>query len=67
MSRGSFLHVHMVAALMAEPTWTPRMYGVYNDVSDDTIEELEKLWAEPRHGLTVTQYDDLCRRTRQQS
>lgn len=42
--KDSFLYAHMRASLAAEPTWTVKMYGVYNDLSDETIEELQRLW-----------------------
>jgi hypothetical protein len=42
--KDSFLYDCMVKALKAEPTWTVRMFGVYNDLTDDLIAELEALW-----------------------
>lgn len=39
----SFLFAHCKAALAAEPTWTLEMYCAYNDVSDETREELRAL------------------------
>lgn len=51
ITRNSFIYQHMRAALRQqhkdEPKakWTVRMYGVYNDLDDAEIEQLEKLWA----------------------
>lgn len=43
----NFLEGHALEALRAEPTWTVDMYAVYNDLTDETTEELRaflQLW-----------------------
>lgn len=36
----NYLEQHALRALKAEPTWTVSMYAAYNDLSDETTEEL---------------------------
>jgi hypothetical protein len=42
----TFLYAHCKAALSAEPSWTVRMYGVFNDLDEDDIKDLERLLPE---------------------
>lgn len=44
--KDSFLYDHMKRALQAEPDWTVNMYCAYNDIDDETREELRKLLKE---------------------
>lgn len=36
----TFLEDHALRSLKAEPTWTVTMYAAYNDLTDETVEEL---------------------------
>lgn len=46
LTTNSFLFQHMIEALKWDKNWTVRMYGVYNDLTEKTINELEKLYKE---------------------
>jgi hypothetical protein len=41
----------MVEALKSEPNWTPVMYCVFNDLTDEMTTELIELWNESNHGI----------------
>lgn len=47
MTKQSFLYQHCLRGLTADPTWSLRMYVVFNDLDDDTEAELNQLL--PRH------------------
>ncbi len=42
--RDSFGYQSMCADLKAEPTWTPQMWCVYNDMSDELTADYVRMW-----------------------
>jgi len=52
----SFLYEHMRRVLKENPHWNVQMYGVFNDLDTDTIEELKKLWDGERRSMMLCEH-----------